>query len=88
MLYDIEGMLPLTIDDVLAEGFKFQTISLCSRCNLWIGDNMREWNLSTLKAVLDLIGLTSGSLASFSFRAGFACATKAFAIIRRLARAS
>ena len=51
--YDIEGMLPLTIDDVLAEGFKFQTISLCSRCNLWIGDNMREWNLSTLKAVLD-----------------------------------
>jgi hypothetical protein len=39
--YDIEGRVGLSIEDVLATGFRFKPISLCSSCRLGRGD--AEW---------------------------------------------
>ena len=39
--YDSEGLVELTVDDILANGFEFRPVSLCSECTLGRGDV--EW---------------------------------------------
>lgn len=36
--YDIEGSVPLTVDDILKNGFSFQKIPLCEACDRGRGD--------------------------------------------------
>jgi hypothetical protein len=47
--YDIEGQVPLSIDDVLREGFKFRAVPLCTNCRLGRGD--ADWLLDPLKQI-------------------------------------
>ncbi len=49
--YDIEGSDSISVDDVLADGFRFRRISLCDRCSLGRGDV--NWLLETLVKLVD-----------------------------------